>query len=109
MSNHLKEVLENCLNYDTIVNYSTSDSDYLSQILIKYYQDYVFFNWSSVNNIKMLDTIVFTFIEDMDFNNYIHDKYKNINDFVPVFDILLEQYNNYQKEKLEIINYANWI
>lgn len=108
MNNHLKEVLENCVNYDFIINHIT-DNDELSKILIKFYQDYVFYNWSSIYNIKMLDTIIFEFINDSNFNSYMHDEYKDINGFMPVFDSLLEKYNKYQKEKLEKVDCTKWI
>ena len=37
MPKHIKEVLENCINYDVIVGYESPNNDCLTQILIKFY------------------------------------------------------------------------
>lgn len=109
MQKHFKEVLDSCTNYDLIVNYNIPNNDKLSQILIKFYQDYVFFNWSSKDNIKLLDKILFTYIVDNDFNDYIHNEYENADEFLPIFDILLKQYNKYQNEQMKLHDCTNWI
>lgn len=109
MQNHFAEVLENCCNYDFIVNYDISCSDNLSQGLIKFYIDYVFFNWSSSENIKLLDTIIFTYITDNNFNEYIHNKYLETNDFLFVYEVLLKYYNDYEYTKIKMYNNTIWI
>jgi hypothetical protein len=109
MPKHIKEVLENCINYDVIVGYESSNNDCLTQILIKFYQDYVFYNWSSIDNIKILDTIIYEYIINNDFNNYLHDKYQGQEEILIVFDVLVELFNDFEKNKMKMIEETSWI
>lgn len=109
MEHHLKEVLESCKNYDFIVNYSIPVNDTISQSLIKFYQDYVFFNWSSSDNIRLLDTIMYTYITDQKFNEYIYNLYSESGDILPVFELLAKLYNEYEENKFKMVNNTIWI
>lgn len=107
MEHHLKEVLDSCKNYDFIVNYNVSDT--VSQGLIKFYQDYVFFNWSSSKNIELLDTIIFTYITDQRFNEYVYNLYLKSGDIIPVFETLVKLYNEYEDSKFKMVDNTIWI
>ena len=109
MPKHIKEILENCINYDVIVGYESPNNDCLTQILIKFYQDYVFYNWSSIDNIKLLDTIIYEYIINNDFNNYLHDKYQGQEEILIVFDVLVELFNDFEKNKMKMIEETSWI
>lgn len=109
MKHHLKEVLSSCKNYDFIVNYDIPTSDKLLQSLIDFYQDYVFFNWSSSDNIKLLDTIIFTYITDQKFNEFVYNTYSDSGDFLPVFEFLVKLYKSYEDNKFKIVDNTVWI
>ena len=109
MEHHLKEVLESCKNYDFIVNYNTPVNDTLSQSLISFYKDYVFFNWSSSDNIGLLDTIMYTYITDQKFNEYIYNAYSESGDILPVFELLAKLYKDYEENKFKIVDNTIWI
>lgn len=109
MQKHFSEVLNNCCNYDFIVNYDVANGDSLSQDLIQFYKDYVFFNWSSTDNIRLLDMIIFKYITETNFNKYLHDKYLESGDILPVFEILSKLYNEYEQDKIKMIDTTIWI
>lgn len=109
MKDHLKEVLSSCKNYDFIVNYTIPVNDTLSQNLISFYQDYVFFNWSSSDNIKLLDIIIFTYITDQNFNEYVYNAYLESGDILPVFEVLVKLYSEYEDNKLKMVDSTIWI
>ncbi len=109
MQNHFTEVFDNCCNYDFIVSHNVANEDRLSQDLIQFYKDYVFFNWSSSDNIKALDNIIFRYITDNGFNIYIHNKFLESGDILPVFEVLLKLYNEYEKEKFKLFDNTIWI
>lgn len=107
MKNHFNEVLESCKNYDFIVNYNASDC--LSQNLISFYQEYVFFNWSSSDNIKLLDIIIFAYITDQKFNEFVYNTYLESVDILLVFEVLVKLYMEYEDNKLKMIDNTIWI
>lgn len=109
MQRHLSDVLSSCKNYDFIVNYNISANDDLSQCLIDFYQDYVFFNWSSSDSIRKLDIIIFTYLTDQKFNEYVCNIYLKSDEILLVFEDLVKLYNNYECDKLKMINNTIWI
>lgn len=109
MQNHSMEVFDNCCNYDFIVSYDVSNDNCLSQKLVQFYKDYVFFNWSSTSNIKSLDNIIYKYITDNDFKEYIYNKYLELEDILLVFEVLLKLYNEYEQEKIKLFDNTVWI
>ena len=106
---HLEEVLENCKYYDEIIHYTPLENDEITKDMIRYYQDYVFFNWNQVENIKKIDAILNDYLKDRGFYKYIQAHFKDIGDFLPQYDILVNCYNNYQIESMKKVNNSKWI
>lgn len=106
---HLDIVLENCKNYDDIINYTPQENDEITKDMIRYYQDYVFFNWDQVDKIKKLDIILNDYLKNRGFYKYIQIRFKEVGDFLPLYDILVNLYNNYQIESMKKVNNTKWI
>lgn len=108
MQKHLNEVLSSCTHYDFIVNHIVANDDFLSENLIQFYKDYVFFNWSSNDDIKLLDNIIYLYITEFNFSEYLHN-HLDLENILPVFEVLVDIYNNYEKEKIKIVDNTIWI
>lgn len=106
---HLDVVLENCKYYDDIINYTPHEDDEITKDMIRYYQDYVFFNWDQTDKLKKLDTILNDYLKNRDFYKYIQTRFKEVGDFLPLYDILVNLYNNYQIESMKKVHNTKWI
>jgi len=106
---HLDAVLENCKHYDDIVGYTVLENDEITKDMIRYYQDYVFFNWNQSEKIKEIDKILNEYLKNIHFYKYIQMHFNEVGDFLPIYDILLSLYNRYQDEAMKKINNTKWI
>ena len=65
---HVQKILENCPNYDKIVNYEYPYGDTLSKKLIDWYRDIIFSANGSNDNqlmlIKAIDKCMYLYIRD---------------------------------------------
>lgn len=105
----LNVVLSNCQYYDSIVNYTPSEQDIVTKDMIRYYQDYIFFNWDQSKKIKLLDQIMNEYLKNRKFYKYIQTHFKEDGDFLPLYDILVNLYNNYQLESMKKVDNTKWI
>lgn len=107
MEKALEEVLNNCFNYDEIINYNIKENDNVTKVLINYYQDYVFLNYRETDKIKTLDLIIYEYVKNRDFYNFLQDKIKEGS--LPLFDSLEKSYNEYQSDSIRKIDKSIWI
>lgn len=107
MEKVIEVVLNNCFNYDEIINYNIRENDDITKELINYYQDYVFLNYREKDKIKTLDLIIYEYIKNRDFYNFLQDKIKEGS--LPLFDGLETIYNEYQSNAIKKIDKAVWI
>lgn len=106
---HLEEVLKNCKYYDDIINYTPEENDDITKDMIRYYQDYVFFNWDQSEKLKKIDKILNDYIKNAHFNKYIKKHFQEIGDVLPVYDILNNLYDEYQVEAMKKVDNTRWI
>lgn len=106
---NLDIVLNNCNYYDEIINYTPSENDEITKEMIRYYQDYVFFNWDQAEKLKKIDMIINEYLKNPGFYKYIQNRFKEVGDFLPMYDILVNFYNTYQIESMKKVNNSKWI
>lgn len=106
---HLNLVLENCTHYDDVINYTPVENDDITKELIRYYQDYVFFNWNQSEKIKQLDIIVNEYLKNHSFYKYIQSRFKEAGEVLPLYDVLVNLYNNYQIEAIKKVDNTKWL
>lgn len=106
---HLDSVLDNCKYYDSIINYTPEENDQITKDIIRYYQDYVFFNWDKFENIKQLDIILNEYLKNHNFYKYIQVRFNEVGDFLPSYDSLVSIYNSYQIESIKKVDNTKWI
>lgn len=107
--NHLDLILENCKYYDDIINYTPEENDKVTKDLIRYYQDFVFFNWNQGDKIKQLDIILNDYLKNRGFYQFIHNRFEEVGDVLPLYDVLVSLYNNYQIEAIKKVDNTKWI
>lgn len=108
-NNRLEDVLSSCINYDEIIAYNTKHDDEISRNLINYYEDFVFINFEDKEKLKQLDLILYEYIKDREFYNYIQDRFKKEGDVLPLFDELKKLYDGFKKDSLKTVDSAVWI
>lgn len=106
---HLNIVLENCEYYDDIINYTPQENDEITKSLIRYYQDYVFFNWDQADKLKQIDIILNEYLKNRSFYKYIQVRFKEDGDFLPSYDSLVNSYNSYQRNAIKKVDNTKWI
>lgn len=107
--NHLDLILENCKYYDDIINYTPEENDKITKDLIRYYQDFVFFNWNQSDKIKQLDTVLNEYLKNRKFYQYIYNRFEEVGDVLPLYDVLVNLYNSYQIEEMKTVGNTKWI
>ena len=108
-NNRLDDVLSSCFNYDEIIGYNMKKDDEISRNLINYYEDFVFINFEDKEKLKQLDLILYEYIKDREFYNYIQDRFKKEGDVLPLFDELKKLYDDFKEESLKMVDNAVWI
>lgn len=106
---HLQEVLNSCPHYDEIINYTPKEDNQISKEIIRYYQDYVFFNWDQMEKIKELDNILSEYVNNREFYNYVGNRFKEFGDVLPLFDELTNLYQDYLNESMKKIENTKWL
>jgi len=106
---HLEEVLKNCEYYDDIINYTPEENDDITKDMIRYYQDYVFFNWNESEKLKNIDVILNEYVKNTHFNKYMKKRFREVGDVLPVYDILESLYKDYQEEAMKKVDNTRWI
>ena len=70
-------ILKDIKNYDVIVNYVYS-SDYITKMIIDYYREFVLNKNNNKKKIINLDKVVYEYLYNSEFNNYVKDNIDNI-------------------------------
>lgn len=88
--------------YDKIINYSYYNFDNDCKNIILEYQNYAL-NDEENNSEKnvLIDDIMYSFINNSDFHEYILNEFKNNNEYT-FSEFIIELYNIYVKEKFKI-------
>ena len=112
----MKKLLKYALNYDEIINFTFKKEDFITQRIIKYYQEYLFRKVGCTSyRIKLLDKTIYEYLTNFKFNNYVKKYLKEIDDsdyefcYYDNLDINLPKlYKNYENENLYLSN-TRWL
>lgn len=117
---HVRIVLNNCPNYDTIINYEYPYGDTLSKKLIDWYRELIFSadgtNENQLMLIKALDKSLYLYVKDNKYKRglkkIIKDEelsFQNKNVIKDVIKKLIEYTNNYEKKEVLEVTVAKWL
>jgi len=100
----LKDILEMCPNYDTIVNFICEKEDDCSIEFIDYYRDYVHSIPVELNKLKKLDEAMLKYVKDHRFRKEIGNDVVDVN-----IDVICEFYDEYMEERLKNFGNTQWL
>ena len=117
---HVKKILENCPNFDKIINYEYPYGDVLSKKLIDWYRELIFSangnNENQLMLIKALDRSLYLYVRD---NRYKRELRKIIsveeltfedkNLIKEVIKKLIEFTSSYEKKEVREVSVAKWL
>lgn len=117
---HVRVVLKNCPNYDTIINYEYPYGDTLSKKLIDWYRELIFSadgtNENQLMLIRALDKSLYLYVKDNKYKRglkkIIKDEelsFQNKNVIKDVIKKLIEYTNNYEKKEVLEVTVAKWL
>lgn len=117
---HVRIVLNNCPNYDTIINYEYPYGDTLSKKLIDWYRELIFSadgtNENQLMLIRALDKSLYLYVKDNKYKRglkkIIKDEelsFQNKNVIKDVIKKLIEYTNNYEKKEVLEVTVAKWL
>lgn len=117
---HVRVVLKNCPNYDTIINYEYPYGDTLSKKLIDWYRELIFSadgtNENQLMLIRALDKSLYLYVKDNKYKRglkkIIKDEelsFQNKSVIKDVIKKLIEYTNNYEKKEVLEVTVAKWL
>lgn len=117
---HVRIVLNNCPNYDTIINYEYPYGDTLSKKLIDWYRELIFSadgtNENQLMLIRALDKSLYLYVKDNKYKRglkkIIKDEelsFQSKNVIKDVIKKLIEYTNNYEKKEVLEVTVAKWL
>ena len=118
--NHVKKILENCPNYDKIINYEYPYGDILSKNLIEWYRELIFSangnNEKQLLLIKTLDKCLFLYVKDNKYKKglkkIISPDDLTLKDKEIIKDVmkkLIEYTSNYEKNEIREVKLSKWL
>ena len=117
---HVRVVLQNCPNYDEIVNYEYPYGDILSRKLIDWYRELIFSakgdNEREFMLIRALDKSLYLYVRDNKFKRglkkIIKDDELNFSNKALIKDVikrLIEYTNNYEQREIYDVTVSKWL
>lgn len=94
--------------YDKIVDYSYYNSNNDCKNIILEYQNYALNEEADKEQNILIDDIMYSFISNNDFHEYILYEFKN-NTNKSFSEFIIDLYNIYIKEKFKITKESKWI
>ena len=107
--NNIELVLDCCKYYDEIVGFRIDEDDFISKDLISYYKEYVFLNYDDKEKISVLDKVMYEYIKNREFYNYIQNRFRDSGDILPIDSDINKIYDEFKDESLRVINNYKWI
>ena len=110
----IQTVLECCKNYDSIMNYHYDYSDYVSEKLIRSYQEYIFEvdgqDEKMLHMASQLDQIMNVYICNKSFYKYVQEYFlrEEAIIFGDIID-LIALYHDYVKNEIKASVTTKWI
>ncbi len=117
---YVKKILENCPNYDKIVNYEYPYGDILSKKLIDWYRELIFSangnNENQLMLIRALDRSLYLYIKDNRYKRGLR-KIVNIDELTfenkgiikEVIKKLIDFTSSYEKKEVREVKVAKWL
>ncbi len=114
MQKQVDAVLVCCKNYDFIMNYHYVKNDYLTEILIGAYQDYLFAtdanDAKAISMAVQLDHVIQVYLTTKHFYQMVQKHYQQ--ELSKSFDDITDMialYHDYIREEMMTISSAKWI
>ena len=118
--NHVRKTLENCPNFDKIVNYEYPYGDVLSKKLIDWYRELIFSangnNESQLMVINALDKSLYLYVKDNKYKRGIRKiisvdelSFENKEVIKEVIKRIIEFTNSYEKKELRDFSIGRWL
>ena len=118
--NHVRKILENCPNFDKIVNYEYPYGDVLSKKLIDWYRELIFSangnNESQLMVINALDKSLYLYLKDNKYKRGIRKiisvdelSFENKEVIKEVIKRIIEFTNSYEKKELRDFSIGRWL
>lgn len=118
--NHVRKILENCPNFDKIVNYEYPYGDVLSKKLIDWYRELIFSangnNESQLMVINALDKSFYLYVKDNKYKRGIRKiisvdelSFENKEVIKEVIKRIIEFTNSYEKKELRDFSIGRWL
>lgn len=118
--NHVRKILENCPNFDKIVNYEYPYGDVLSKKLIDWYRELIFSangnNESQLMVINALDKSLYLYVKDNKYKRGIRKiisvdelSFENKEVIKEVIKRIIEFTNSYEKKELRDFSIGRWL
>ena len=114
-----KVILECCPNYYKIKDYDFDETDYITLKVIGIYEDYIFNidinDKESIDKIKLLDSILYKYIDDYSFRKEVQKSLLDIkvrrgsNLIEIIVNHLINLFDNYEDGYTRNIYFARWI
>ncbi len=117
---YVKKILENCPNYDKIVNYEYPYGDILSKKLIDWYRELIFSangnNENQLMLIRALDRSLYLYIKDNRYKRGLR-KIVNVDELTfenkgiikEVIKKLIDFTSSYEKKEVREVKVAKWL
>ncbi len=117
---HVKKVLENCPNFNTIVNYEYPYGDVLSKKLIDWYRELIFSangnNENQLMLIRALDRSMYLYVRDNRYKRGIRKiiaeealTFTDKNLIKDVIKRLIEFTSTYEKKEVREVSVSKWL
>ncbi len=117
--NRNRDILKYCPNYYTIINFDFSETDMVSDRLIKVYKSYIFSidedNVEDLKRVQELDNVLANYIKDYLFRSTLQKEIvtvqvrKDNNILKSLVDIIIRIFTNYEEYTTRKIYISKWI
>jgi hypothetical protein len=118
--NKNKIILNNCPNFYRIVNFDYFEDDYVTEKLIKIYEDFIFkidvSNSEEIKMVKKIDYVLGKYIDDYLFRRKMQTEIYNVKIRKSCTDVLravvesiIAIFNRYEEETTRNIYISRWI
>ncbi len=117
---HVKMILDNCPNFDKIINYEYPYGDILSKKLIDWYRDLIFSASGNNENqlllIRALDRSLYLYVRDNKYKRGLRKiitpndlSFANKDLIKDVIKRLIEYTNSYEKKEVREVSVSKWL
>lgn len=106
-----KKLINQCKNYNQIVNYHYTSDDFITDSIINTYRNQIFSENPKIEKIKLLDFIILEYLNNINFKHFVKNYY--LDETLNYFDNndlkLVELYDKFKLKEAMNISNTKWI